>query len=243
MSFAASSPILRPADLEPHTVAQGYDYAAEHYDAWAWQSFWRANEFPVVRDILVRAKPKRGLLDVGAGTGAFLEYVVDYLDPELPLTGVDISTGMLQHARARLGARARLLVGDVQNRLPFDSNSFDAVTMMRVTNHLANLDNAVSEIGRILEPGGTLIATDLAQEFEYVCTRIDTPSGTINFETHKHDREAWRQALTHSGFAAPDMQLFNYSDLRDRLAGHLTHKLAHKDTPIFHVVAARKNSV
>src|SRR5262245_28573921 len=107
--MVSSAASRRHRDIDPARIgsAEGYDQAADHYDAWAWQTFWRENEFPIVRSLLLEAIPKqafatRGLLDVGVGTGAFLRYVAPDLPTGVRLVGVDVSRGMLRHASLRL---------------------------------------------------------------------------------------------------------------------------------------------
>jgi ubiquinone/menaquinone biosynthesis C-methylase UbiE len=239
MSIRATTSRLLPGRT-PATSAAGYDFAAPHYDDWAWQSFWRANEFPIIFALLMRAEPRRGVLDVGVGTGAFLADVARAVR-DVPIAGVDVSQGMLQLARARLGSRALLVQGDVQRGLPFKSNSFDAVVAMRVVNHLSDFDRGLAEIGRVLAPGGTLIATDLADEFDYDCTRIPTPEGSVSIETYKHSQTDWQCALEAARFSAPDVQSYRFSKLGDPRAGGLQHKI-NRDTPIFQIIMARKHT-
>src|SRR6266404_341515 len=131
MAFAASTRRTHAVSAR-QTPEPGYDLAADYYDRWSWQSFWRENEFPIVRDRLLSAAPKHAVLDIGVGTGAFLAYVAPGLGREVTLTGVDVSGGMLSHARSRLGARAVLVQCDIRRGLPFRPGTFDAVLIMRV---------------------------------------------------------------------------------------------------------------
>jgi ubiquinone/menaquinone biosynthesis C-methylase UbiE len=238
-SVKIGSPLDEAGDRQTST-AHGYDVAAEYYDRWDWQLFWRANEFPIVRDLLLRTPTLRRILDVGTGTGAFLDYISQQFHGNNSLAGVDLSAGMLALAQKRLGARAELCIGDIQAGLPFRASDFDAVTMMRVANHLSNLDSAILEIHRLLSPGGIVIATDLAEEYEYACTQIRTVQGTVKFDTVKHSRDEWQHALARSHFANAEIQLFGYSKLRDPNAGGITHKLSRNDGPIFQVIVAQK---
>jgi ubiquinone/menaquinone biosynthesis C-methylase UbiE len=242
--MALSAALPRPVRTDParRKAELAYDLAADHYDRWAWQSFWRENEFPIVLDQLLSARPKRAVLDIGIGTGAFLSYAAPSLRRPIRLVGVDLSRRMLQHARSRLGSQATLVQCDVRNGLPFRNGSFDSVLMMRVANHLPSLDAALAEIARVLSPRGRLIATDLAEEFDYVCTRIPTPDMKIDIETYKHSQTDWRRALRSAGFSAIRFSLYKHSDLRNASAGHLDDRLDHRNTPIFHVIEATGSS-
>ena len=239
-AFAVAPQVATSDESRIMASSQGYNLAAQGYDTWAWQSFWRANEFPIVLDTLIQASPKRGMLDVGVGTGMFLFDVVSKFSANLPMAGVDISLAMLKLAQIRLGSRATLLRADVQKGLPFNSASFDAVVMMRVANHLSKLDKAIFEVGRAMSPGGIFIATDLAEGFDYVCTRIPTPKATISIETYKHDQARWKRALRMAGFDTPIIRVFDYEKLRDPFAGNLGHKFEYKGGPIFQIIEAIK---
>jgi len=49
---------------------------------------------------------------------------------------------------------ARAIVGDAEQRLPFDDDSFDRAIAIHVLEHLRNLPAALDEIRRVLRPGG-----------------------------------------------------------------------------------------
>ena len=95
--------------------------------------------------------PQR-VLEVGGGEGWLAERVARELGAEV--TMVDQSERMVELARAR-GVDAR--VGDVQ-ALPFADASFDLVVAAWMLYHVADLDLGLSEIARVLVPGGHLVA-------------------------------------------------------------------------------------
>lgn len=70
--------------------------------------------------------------------------------------GVDISANAVQEA-CRLGLQATEI--EDASTLPFEPNSFDAVTCIEVLEHLFDPESTVAEIARILKPGGVLVAT------------------------------------------------------------------------------------
>jgi ubiquinone/menaquinone biosynthesis C-methylase UbiE len=149
---------------------------------------------------------------------------------------------MLERAQLRLASRAALVRGDAQEGLPFESGSFDLVLMMRVANHLRHFEKALCEVARVLSPGGKLIATDLAEEFDYDCTRIPTPKGPVNIETYKHTENDWRHALRSASFSIADFCHYGPSNVRNASAGQLAHKFPEGNVPIFSVVQAIKDN-
>lgn len=95
-------------------------------------------------------------LDVGCGTGALLEAIVERARPALAV-GVDSSEGFVEAARSRLGKKAEIsrASGDA---LPFDPGFFDVVVSGLVLNFMPDLPKAVDEWSRVVKPGGTVAA-------------------------------------------------------------------------------------
>lgn len=99
------------------------------------------------------------LLDVGCGTGSFLKTIQDKLGS---VTGLEYNEGMMAQAKNALGDSATLVQGSA-DALPFDTNTFDAVTINQVIHHLppdddyAFLKRSVGEIYRVLKPGGYFV--------------------------------------------------------------------------------------
>jgi len=103
----------------------------------------------------------RQLLDVGCGTGSFALRALAAF-PQLQVTGLDLSAGMLQQAGPRCyaaGKRLRLVQGDSE-RLPFADNSFDVITCCHSFHHYPHQQRVVAEMHRVLRPGGCLIIVD-----------------------------------------------------------------------------------
>ena len=109
--------------------------------------------FKAVRE----ASPER-FLDVGCGMGELAERVLRELGASV--CAVDISPRMVELTRAR-GVDAT--VADVQ-ALPFEDGSFDCVAANWVLYHVPDLDKGVSELARVLRPGGRLVAATLGDE-------------------------------------------------------------------------------
>jgi SAM-dependent methyltransferase len=102
-------------------------------------------------DAVAEVAPAR-VLEVGGGEGELAERIVRELGVELQF--VDQSERMVEIARGR-GLDAK--VGDVQS-LPFDDASFDCTVAAWMLYHVQDLERAVSELGRVLVPGGRLVA-------------------------------------------------------------------------------------
>jgi SAM-dependent methyltransferase len=100
---------------------------------------------------LARLAPAR-VLEVGCGTGALAARI--QADIACQLIAVDQSPAMVEAARA---AGVAAVVGDVE-RLDFGDAAFDCAIAAWMLYHVADVDQALSELARVLVPGGWLIA-------------------------------------------------------------------------------------
>ena len=95
------------------------------------------------------------VLEIGVGLGADHQMLATSCPKSL--TGVDLSQQALDHTARRLkikGLRSELKIEDATN-LSFGDSSFDSVYSFGVLHHTKNLELAVSELHRVLRPGGT----------------------------------------------------------------------------------------
>ncbi len=102
-------------------------------------------------DAVAEALPTR-ILEVGGGPGELAARLGDELGAEV--TMLDVSARMVELARER-GVDAQ--VGDVQ-QLPFDDGTFDCAVAAWMLFHVPDLDRGLSELARVVRPGGRLVA-------------------------------------------------------------------------------------
>ncbi|MCG6873869.1 MAG: class I SAM-dependent methyltransferase [Betaproteobacteria bacterium] len=104
----------------------------------------RFNTWPLLRPLVAQARRR---LEVGAG-----------LRPRLPLAGthfVDISAPALERLR-ELGGNAVLAP---VTSLPFPDEAFDLVCALDIVEHVGDDDCALSELARVVEPGGVVLVS------------------------------------------------------------------------------------
>ena len=98
----------------------------------------------------------RRILDAGCGAGPLSAAL---RDRGAIVTGFDKSAGMVELARRRLGDDADLQVAELGGPLPFPDGTFDDVTASLVLHYLQDWGPALTELRRVLKPGGRLIAS------------------------------------------------------------------------------------
>ncbi len=123
---------------------------------------WRSKLIKLLRP----SRPKE-VLDVAVGTAELACKIVRGIPSVRSLVGVDISTNMLKVGEKKVQAnkledKITLLEADV-NALPFLDNSFDAVTSAFGVRNFPTLPNALSEMYRVLRPGGCMVILELSQ--------------------------------------------------------------------------------
>lgn len=113
-----------------------------------------ARIYPAILSELNRDESQT-ILDVGCGTGILLSQVKD----GNTLCGLDLSSGMIEQAKLKLGDRAELVVGDAEH-LPWPEGFFDTVLCSFSFHHYPKPDAVLREMHRVLKTGGSLILAD-----------------------------------------------------------------------------------
>jgi ubiquinone/menaquinone biosynthesis C-methylase UbiE len=134
---------------------------------------------------LVRRFAHGRTLDVGCGTGFHLPLVED-------VVGMDISEGMLSKASGKLVIQAG------GEHIPFRSEAFDCVMCMFSVLNVCDYRRTISEMGRVLKPGGILI-TSVASVWDQDYETLDEKKGvkltgdmkTKRFQISGHDTELY----------------------------------------------------
>jgi len=92
------------------------------------------------------------VLDLGSGTGAAFDQLINY-----ETTAIDPDKKMLE-----LNSFENKVLGSAEN-LPFDENSFDNVFCSFVWRNVSDTNKALAEVYRVLRPGGKFILLDMTR--------------------------------------------------------------------------------
>ena len=148
-------------------VSQMFDNIAPKYDflnrllSARMDTVWRKRMI----NLLQKDQPKV-LLDVATGTADVALEMTKHLDVER-IVGLDISQEMLEYGRKKIVKKGlentiELVHGDSEN-LPFEDNSFDAITVAFGVRNFENLEKGLAEMRRVLRPGGKLVVLEFSR--------------------------------------------------------------------------------
>ena len=103
-------------------------------------------------------RPGYHVLDIGSGPGHMVAEISPHVRPGGSVKGVDSAESAVTLARQRLTSfdNVEFVQGDAY-RLPFENSSFDVVMSSQVFEYLDNVVAALSEIFRVLKPGGRVL--------------------------------------------------------------------------------------
>ncbi len=141
--------------MSTYEVAADYSHQAASYDQ-RWATYVAQSVALTLAQCDVQ--PGQRLLDVGCGTGTLLQTALKQT-PGFQAVGVDVTAAMLAIARQKLPAPVTLQQASAES-LPFASNSFDWVVSSSMFHYLSSPRTALSEMRRVLRPGGYLVLTD-----------------------------------------------------------------------------------
>lgn len=131
------------------------------------QRFWVQAPHPgITRKRLMEAlalAPGERVLEIGPGTGYYTFDIAAAL-PQGQVDILDVQQRMLDHVMREANRRGvtnvRPTLADARN-LPFQDDSFDAAVLVTVLGEIPDQEQALSEVARVLRPGGRLVVGEL----------------------------------------------------------------------------------
>lgn len=180
--------------MDKKRIAESFSHAARNYDAMAY--FQR----DVGNDLLacVRQKRTQSIMDLGSGTGAFSQQLIDRFNPEL-FVATDLAHGMNCYARSKHEnyQQNKWVTADAES-LPFSNNSFDLI-FANLSLQWCDQIRALSEqIYAVLKPEGllwysTLLSGSL-KELSESWKQVDQFQHVNHFFTQDDIVKAWHDS-------------------------------------------------
>jgi demethylmenaquinone methyltransferase/2-methoxy-6-polyprenyl-1,4-benzoquinol methylase len=142
-----------------NNISGKYDFL-NHFLSMGIDKIWRKKAIGMLKEI----QPKR-VLDIATGTADFALAALA-LKPE-EIVGLDISEGMLKVGQKKIEKKGvtniiKLVVGDSE-KLPFEDNYFDALTVGFGVRNFENLETGLAEMLRVVRPDGKLIILEFSK--------------------------------------------------------------------------------
>lgn len=143
-----------------NNISKTYDFL-NHFLSLGIDVIWRK----IAINELKKDHPQH-ILDVATGTGDFAFEALKILKPQ-QITGVDISRGMLDIAEQKiakrgLAGRFNVKLGDSE-QLPFEADTFDALTVAYGVRNFENLERGLADMWRVLKPGGKAVVLEFSK--------------------------------------------------------------------------------
>ncbi len=196
-------------------VTKMFDAISKEYDglnrviSFGFDVKWRKK----VVKIIGNSNPE-SILDIATGTG---DLAINLTRTKATkIIGFDISEGMLRVGQKKieklqLTDTVKMVLGDSEN-IPFENNSFDAITVAFGVRNFENLNKGLSEIYRVLRPGGTFVVLETSvptkspfkQGYHFYSTKILPTIGKL----FSKDKSAYKY-LSDSAAAFPYGEVFN----------------------------------
>ncbi|MFN8264837.1 MAG: bifunctional demethylmenaquinone methyltransferase/2-methoxy-6-polyprenyl-1,4-benzoquinol methylase UbiE [Chitinophagaceae bacterium] len=162
-------PDTASAKTKKEQVAAMFDDIAPRYDflnrflSAGIDITWRKKALKQLKDL----QPKL-LLDVATGTGDVAIMAAHQLHPD-KIIGIDISEKMLDGGRIKVKQKGLEniieLEGGDSETINFPDHTFDAVTVAFGVRNFENLEKGLSEIKRVLKPGGRLVVLEFSKPY------------------------------------------------------------------------------
>lgn len=142
-----------------NNISGTYDFL-NHFMSLGIDIIWRKKAIRALK----KSQPQT-ILDVATGTGDFAIESIKILKPK-KIIGVDISQGMLDVAKEKIAKKGlqdqfEVQLGDSEN-LPFEANTFDAVTAAFGVRNFDNLQKGLTDMCRVLRPGGKAVVLEFS---------------------------------------------------------------------------------
>ena len=136
-----------------------FETYGEDYGQTSWVTTAESHEIPK----LLQLSATSSVLEIGCGSGGYAVHLTKSIGCQV--LGLDINADGIRNAKAlaekdKLDARVKFEQCDVSQRLPLEDNAFDAIYSNDVLCHIPRRSQILSDLRRVLKPGGRLLFSD-----------------------------------------------------------------------------------
>jgi 2-polyprenyl-6-hydroxyphenyl methylase/3-demethylubiquinone-9 3-methyltransferase len=156
---------------------------------------WELRRSFLVGDLRARDR----VLDLGSGAG---DFTADIAGAGFEVVGVDVAEAAISRARSR-HPELDFRVAPIDGPLPLEDGAFDLVWASEVIEHIADTARWLSEVRRVLRPGGRLLLTTPSHgRVRVALGGVDRFSEPLGDHLHLYTRRSLRDVLDEFGFDA-----------------------------------------
>lgn len=199
--------------IDKKMIAQSFGKAAESYDAVAHFQRWAGQSLlEKIPDIQPHT-----LLDLGCGTGFFCSSLADRFE-DAGYFGLDLSEQMVKYARSHHPRAGQWLTGDAEN-LALKDNAVDLVFSSLAIQWCADLPRLMTEIHRVLKPGGLFVFSTLLDgtlcELEQAWAAVDNKQHVNSFFLKEHYQKAIEETGLNVRLLASEPHVLRYTKVTE----------------------------
>lgn len=146
---------------------------------------------------LLNEKSQRRILDVGTGTGNFVNLMISCYKDYSEIVGIDTVKGALDLARNQVkGDRITFVCMDGYH-MDYEDNSFDIISLSNSLHHFEHINKLFQEMDRVLKPGGKIIVAEMFSnnltrkqlshlKIHHFAAKIDRLRGVVHNDTYSN---------------------------------------------------------
>ena len=154
--------------------------------------------------LMAELNPGDRVLDLGSGAG---EFTAELARAGARAVGAEVAEAAIERARERHPELDFRLV-PFDGPLPFEDNAFELVWASEVIEHVADTARWLSEVRRVLVPGGRLLITTPSHgRLRLLVHGLEPYSDPLGDHLHLYTRRALASLLDEFGFAAVEVRL------------------------------------
>jgi len=176
-----------------------------------WIPFMQSGGYPfLTRYVDMKGLKGKKLLDIACGTGVLTE---QFVRMGADVTAIDLTPKAVELTKKRLELykiNANVIEGDAQ-QLPFPDNSFDMVCAWGCLMHMPKTEKAISEIRRVLKPGGKMIAMMYHSNSVHLRYCIQLGRGILRLKYLQYDNQSLINRFTDGASVGGNMLAKFYS--------------------------------